>query len=53
MKIINAIGVEVKKNAKLSSYNGIIDISDLVSGIYFVIIENGEKVENIKISIQK
>jgi hypothetical protein len=53
IKIINTIGVEVKQNAKLSSYNGAIDISDLVSGIYFVIIENGEKVENIKVSIQK
>ena len=53
IKIINTIGVEVKQNAKLSSYNGTIDISDLVSGIYFVIIENGDKIENIKISIQK
>ncbi|MBL7935471.1 MAG: T9SS type A sorting domain-containing protein, partial [Bacteroidia bacterium] len=53
IKIINTIGGEVKQTSKLSSYNGTIDISDLVSGIYFVIIENGEKVENIKISIQK
>jgi hypothetical protein len=53
IKVINNLGVEVIANNQLNSYNGTIDLSHLANGIYFVVIQNGENTENIKISIQK
>jgi hypothetical protein len=53
IKIINNLGVEVIVKTELSSYNGTIDLSNLAAGIYYVVIENGENTENVKISIQK
>ena len=53
LKIINAIGIEVKLSTKINLYNGTIDVSDLASGIYYALIENGTSIENIKINIQK
>ncbi|MES2516137.1 MAG: T9SS type A sorting domain-containing protein [Bacteroidota bacterium] len=53
LKVMNTIGVEVVINKQLNIYNGIMDLSDLASGIYYVIIQNGENTENVKLSIQK
>ena len=53
IKVINNLGVEVILNNQLNTYNGSIDLSHLASGIYYVVIQNGENTENIKISIQK
>ena len=53
IKLINTLGVEVIANNQLTNYNGSIDLSHLASGIYYVVIQNGENTENIKISIQK
>ncbi len=53
IKVINTLGVEVVANNQLTTYNGSIDLSHLASGIYYVVIQNGENTENIKISIQK
>jgi hypothetical protein len=53
IKVVNTLGVEVINNAQLYVYNGTIDLSHLASGIYYVVIQNGEKLENIKISVQK
>jgi hypothetical protein len=53
IKVINTLGVEVVSNNQLTSYNGTIDLSHIASGIYYVVIQNGENTENIKISIQK
>jgi hypothetical protein len=53
VKIINAIGVEVKTNSRLKTYNDIIDLSDLPSGIYYAVVTNGGRTENIRIIIQK
>ena len=53
LKVINNLGVEVIANNKLNTFNGTIDLSQLANGIYFVVIQNGESVENIKISLQK
>lgn len=53
IKVINTLGVEVVSNNQLTAYNGSIDLSHLANGIYYVVIQNGENTENIKISIQK
>jgi hypothetical protein len=53
IKIISATGVEVKSAEQLISYNGIIDLADLASGMYFIVINDGTSIQNIKISIQK
>jgi len=53
LKVINNLGVEVISNNLLNNYNGSIDLSHLANGIYYVVIQNGENTENIKISIQK
>jgi hypothetical protein len=53
LKIINSMGIEVLRTAQLSTYNGTIDLSNLASGIYYVVIENGENTEDIKIAVQK
>jgi hypothetical protein len=53
IKIISATGVEVKSTEQLISYNGIIDLADLASGMYFIVVNNGLSIQNIKISIQK
>ena len=43
----------MKSTEQLISYNGNIDISDLASGMYFIVVNNGISIQNIKISIQK
>jgi hypothetical protein len=53
IKVINTLGVEVVSNNQLTNNNGSIDLSHLANGIYYVVIQNGENTENIKISIQK
>ncbi len=53
IKIVSATGVEVKSAEQLITYNGIIDLEDLASGMYFIVVNNGTSIQNIKISIQK
>jgi len=53
IKVINNLGVEVIANNQIHAYNGSIDLSHLANGIYYVVIQNGENTENIKISVQK
>lgn len=53
IKVINNLGIEVIANNQLNYYNGSINLSSLANGIYYVVIDNGENTENIKISIQK
>ena len=53
IKVISATGIEVKSAQQLINYNGIIDLSDLASGMYFIVVNNGTSIQNIKISIQK
>ena len=53
LKVINTLGVEVVANESLESFNGLVDLSHLANGIYYVVIKKGEQTENIKISLQK
>ena len=53
VRVLNALGSIVKSDTSLSLYNGVMNLSDLSSGIYFVVIENDEIIETIKISLQK
>jgi hypothetical protein len=53
IKVINAMGVEVQSGKLVKTYQELMDLSYLASGIYYVVIENGSKTENLKISIQK
>lgn len=53
IKVINAMGVEVQSGKLVKTYQELMDLSYLASGIYYVVIENGGKTENLKISIQK
>lgn len=52
-KIINSTGAIVLNDSSFSQYNGDIDLSNLASGIYYIVIKHGEQTENVKISIQK
>ena len=53
LKVINTLGVEVVANQSLETFNGLVDLSHLANGIYYVVIQKGEQTENIKISLQK
>lgn len=53
IKIINSVGAEVITNSLIDSFKGNLDVSNLADGIYYVIIQNGEHTENIKLNIQK
>ncbi len=53
IKIMNIAGMLIQTNSLLSYDDGTIDVSGLASGIYFMIVEKGDSVKNIKFSIQK
>lgn len=53
IRVLDALGSIVKSDTSLSLYNGVMNLSDLSSGIYFVVIENADVVETVKVSLQK
>ncbi len=53
IKIMNSVGAIVLNESSLTSYNGSIDLSHLANGIYYLVINQSDKSETIKISIQR
>jgi hypothetical protein len=53
IKILNNIGAEVMVKNNIGVYNGSIDVSNLASGIYYIVLQKGEEIKNIKFSVQK
>lgn len=47
VRVINTVGVIVKSTVLLSSYSGVIDVSDLASGIYYVVIESDNSIAEV------
>lgn len=53
IKITNASGATIKDHIQLSNYDGHIDVTELANGIYYLIIQSNDKIETVKLVVQK